>query len=272
MSSNTNLNVKFYDTIARFYDAENAQMTDDLSLYVELAEDTGGPVLDVGCGTGRVMLHLAQELVDESVRVVGVDNSEAMLARGWRKLSALAQRRPELKALITFVQGDALNIDLDERFKLIIVPYNGFMHFKTQPDQLAALRHFHSLLADDGLLIMDLPNAGEAFASVDDGALVLERMFTEPESGHLVMQQSMSTLDRVAQQLNVTWIYDEIMDDSAVHRTLAPLVLRYVFPGEMGLLLAATGFETLTTYGDYFQEPFIEGSERMIVLAGKTGA
>ncbi len=265
-----NPNVKFYDTIARFYDAENAQMTDDLALYVELAEDTGGPVLDVGCGTGRVMLHLAQELIDESLRVVGVDNSEAMLARGWRRLNSLTQTMPDLKRLVTFVQGDALDVALDERFKLIIVPYNGFMHFKTQPAQLAALRHFHSLLADDGMLILDLPNAGEAFAAADDGALILERMFTEPESGHLVMQHSMSTLDRVAQQLHVTWIYDEIMEDSAVHRTLAPLVLRYVFPGEMDLLLAATGLEAVSIYGDYFQEPFVDGSERMIVLAGKT--
>jgi ubiquinone/menaquinone biosynthesis C-methylase UbiE len=260
-----NPNVTFYDTIARFYDAENAAMTDDLALYVELAEDTGGPVLDVGCGTGRVMLHLAQQLIDEGVRVVGVDQSEAMLARGWQKLDAL----PDLKRWVAFVQGDALNITLDEQFKLIIVPYNGFMHFNTQQDQLAALRRFHDLLDDGGVLVLDLPNAGEAFATIDDDALMFERTFTEPDTGHLVMQQSISTLDRAAQQLHITWIYDEIRGDGAVHRTLAPLLLRYVFPGEMALLLEAAGLETMTTYGDYFQEPFIDGSERMIVLAGK---
>lgn len=255
------MNVKFYDTIARFYDAENAEMTDDLALYSELAEETGGPALDVGCGTGRVMLHLAQE----GVRTVGVDRSEAMLARGERKLAVM----PDLKPLVTFVQGDALDADLPGAFKLIIVPYNGFMHFSEQVDQIAALRHFHDLLDDGGLLVMDLPNAGEAFGTQDDGALVLERMFVEPESGHLVMQQSMSTLDRVNQQLHVTWIYDEIADEGAVHRTLAPLVLRYVFPGEMDLLLNLTGFRRVQTYGDYLREPFVDGSERMIVLAEK---
>jgi hypothetical protein len=171
--------------------------------------------------------------------------------------------------VVKFVHGDALNVALAERFKLIIVPYNGFMHFNAQADQLAALRHFHDLLADDGWLVMDLPNAGDAFGTLDDSALVLERMFTEPESGHLVMQQSMSTLDRVSQQLGVTWIYDEIMDDGAVHRTLAPLLLRYVFAGEMDLLLAAAGFEPVETWGDYERAPFMDGSERMIVLAQK---
>jgi SAM-dependent methyltransferase len=255
------LNIKFYDTIARFYDAENAEMTDDLMLYSEIADETGGPVLDIGCGTGRVMLHLAQE----GLITVGVDRSEAMLERGRRKLAVM----PDLKTRVTFVQGDALDAAFTHRFKLIIVPYNGFMHVSEQVDQLAALRHFASLLEDDGLLVLDLPNAGEAFGTQDDGSVVLERMFTEPESGHMVMQQSVSTLDRIAQQLHVTWIYDEISDTSAVQRTVAPLVLRYVFCGEMNLLLKLTGLELVQMYGDYMRDPFVEGSPRMIVLARK---
>ncbi|MBI5957169.1 MAG: class I SAM-dependent methyltransferase [Chloroflexi bacterium] len=255
------LNIKFYDTIARFYDAENIEMTDDLILYSELVEETGGPVLDVGCGTGRVMLHLAQE----GVQTVGIDRSEAMLERGQRKLAVM----PDLKSRVTFVQGDALNTPFAHRFKLIIVPYNGFMHFSEQVDQIAALRHFYSLLDDDGMLVLDLPNAGEAFGTQDDGSVVLERMFVEPETGHVVMQQSVSTLDRISQQLHITWIYDEISDDSTVHRTVAPLLLRYVFSGEMNLLLKLTGLEAVQIYGDYMRDPFVEGCPRMIVLARK---
>jgi hypothetical protein len=116
---------------------------------------------------------------------------------------------------------------------------------------------------------LDLPNAGEVYATQDDGALVLERMFTEPESGHLVMQHSVSTLDRAAQQLHVTWVYDEMAEDGTVHRTLAPVVLRYVFPGEMDLMLAAARLRRVQAYGDYTREPFADGSPRMIVLAEK---
>jgi SAM-dependent methyltransferase len=255
------LNATFYETIARFYDAENARMIDDLALYSELARETGGPVLEIGCGTGRVMLHLAQA----GVRVVGLDRSEAMLARGQRKLEVM----PDLKPLATFIHADALDPHLPCCFKLILVPYNTFAQFGEQADQLTALRRFHDLLDEDGLLVLDLPNAGEAYATQDDGALVLERTFTEPESGHLVMQHSVSALDRAAQQLHVSWIYDEIAEDGTVHRTLAPLVLRYVFPGEMDLLLAAAGLRRVQFYGDYTQEPFADGSPRMIVLAEK---
>jgi len=255
----TNPNAIFYDTIARFYDAENAEFTEDLALYSLLAEETGGPVLDVGCGTGRVMLHLAQG----GLRVVGVDRSEPMLERGRRKLAVM----PDLKPLVSFVHGDIRTAELPRGFKLIFVPYNTFMQFTDQADQLAALRCLRGLLDDDGLLVLDLPNASEVISTQDDGAIVLERSFIEPESGHLVMQQSVSALDRAEQQLHITWIYDEIGDNGAVQRTLAPLVLRYIFPGEMDLLLAATGLHRVETYGDYTGEPFEGDSPRMIVAA-----
>src|SRR4051812_22305147 len=94
----------FYDTIARYYDAENEDMTDDLELYSTLAEQTGGPILDVGCGTGRVMLHLASE----DYHVAGLDTSKAMLERGRRKL----KNRIDLQDLVTFHEGDAINYPL----------------------------------------------------------------------------------------------------------------------------------------------------------------
>lgn len=253
------LNARFYETIARYYDAENATMTEDLALYRELADERGGPVLDVGCGSGRVMLALAQD----GVRVVGVDFSAAMLARGRRRLA----QQPALASRVTFVEGDALAAELPGPFALILLPYNMLMHFNTQADQLAALRRFRALLAPEGLLVLDLPNAGEAYGAQDDDVLSLERTFIEPESGNRVMQQSVSRLERVSQQFHVTWIYDEIQPDGTLRRTLAPLLLRHVFPAELDLLLALAGLARVTAYGDYDQSPFEEGSPRLIVLA-----
>ncbi len=251
----------FYDTIARYYDAENEDMTDDLELYSALAERTGGPILDIGCGTGRVMLHLASE----GYPVAGLDTSQAMLERGRRKL----HNRIDLHDLVTFHHGDAINYPLPEHYPLILIPYNGLMHFRTSADQIALLRHLAGYLDDDGLLVIDLPNAGEMFATVDDGAVTLERSFVEPERGRLVMQQSVSALNRTEQLQYITWIYDEIGANNVVQRTVAPLTLRYVFPAELDLLLQVSGLRRVNRYGDYRQGPFEEGCPRLIVAASK---
>ncbi|PJF42185.1 MAG: hypothetical protein CUN55_10355 [Phototrophicales bacterium] len=250
---------EFYDTIARFYDAENSEMTDDLHLYSILAEEYGGPILDVGCGTGRVMLHLAQE----GYFCVGVDTSSQMLARGEQKIAGL----PSIASNAHFVLGDIISYQSDTPFNLILLPYHTFMHFKTQDVQIAALQQLKKNLATEGAIVFDLPNAGEAFSTQDDHAIAMERMFIEPQTGHVVMQQSLSTLDRITQQLHITWIYDEILSDGTLKRTLAPLTLRYVFYSELLLLLRIAGLRCVATYGDYEQGPFEDGCERMIVVA-----
>jgi SAM-dependent methyltransferase len=250
---------EFYQTAARYYDAENAAMTDDLHFYSALMAEYGGPVLDVGCGTGRVTLHLAQE----GARVVGVDYSPVMLARAGRKLDVL----PDLRAQVTLIQGDAVDLSLTEQFRLILVTYNSFMHLYTPERQLAMLERLRARLLPGGVIAIDLPNPSDLFATADTGALVLERTFVEPESGHVVMQQSVSALDRAEQMMSVTWIYDELAEDGTVRRLVAPMRLRYVFPAEMDLLLRLAGLERAARYGDYDFSPFTDGTPRMIVLA-----
>ncbi len=256
---NDDMNVGFYETCIRYYDAENVDFVEDLMLYSTLAEEAGDPILDLGCGTGRVMLHLAQD----GCRTVGLDNSEAMLEQGRRKLKAM----PDLASRARFVHGDALAPALDEGFKLIIIPYNTFMHFSEQDDQLTVLRACQRLLDEDGLLVIDLPNAGEMYATQGDNALSLERTFTVPDTGNMVMQFSVSEIDRAEQRLYLTWVYDEVARDGVMRRTVAPLELRYVFPGEMDLMLAAAKLERVETFGDYLRSPFEDGSPRMIVIA-----
>lgn len=253
----------FYETVARYYDAENAFKTDDLAFYSDLVADLldgqDGPVLDVGSGTGRVLLHLAQE----GLRVTGFEVSPAMLARARRKLEIL----PDLGTQVTMIEADMQGVQLAERYPLITVSYHTFMHVRTQAEQLAALARFRDWLTPDGLLIIDLPNPGDLYASPDDGSVVLERSFVEPESGHVVMQQSVSALDRAEQRMDITWIYDEIDEEGVVHRTLAPQTLHYYFPAEMDLLLRAAGLVREDFIGDYDGSPFEDASPRMIVLA-----
>ncbi|NDJ86826.1 MAG: class I SAM-dependent methyltransferase [Chloroflexi bacterium] len=252
---------EFYNTIARFYDAENQEMTDDLSLYSDLAEVYGQPILDVGCGTGRVMFHLAQE----GYQCVGIDTSPPMLARARQKAASL----PILQQHTSFIQADVASYRSPDPFRLILLPYHTFMHFRDQETQLSVLTQLTANLAAEGAIVFDLPNAGEAFSTQDDHALAVERTFIDPHTGNVVMQQSVSSLDRVTQLLQITWIYDEISADGAVHRTIAPLILRYVFFEELRLLLRLAKLRISDVYGDYDQQPFADGSPRMIVVAVK---
>ena len=252
----------FYTTVARFFDAENHDKTDDLAMYSRLAAENRGDILDVGCGTGRVLIHLAQE----GHRVYGIDNNRRMLDQLERKL----ERLPSLRDKITAVAADVLRHNFERKFGMILLTYNALMHFREQERQIALLSRLRSWLAADGRLVIDLPNAGPVFASEDTESLTLERTFLDEESGHMIMLQSVSALDRAAQLLHVDWIYDEIDGDGAVKRHLAPHTLRYFFLPELRLLLERCGFSLEEVYGDTEGGAYLADSERMIVYASGT--
>ncbi len=249
----------FYTAVARYYDAETGDKVDDLLMYSRLAAEYPGDILDVGCGTGRVLLHLAQE----NYQVHGIDQDRAMLDIFERKLDLL----PHLREKITIVEADARQHEFSRQFRLILLTFNALMHFKTQAEQIALLSQLRRCLADDGLLVIDLPNAGPAFASEDSDTLSFERNFLDPETGHMIMLQSLSYLDRAEQVIYVDWVYDEIDGDGQVRRLLAPHQLRYFFLPELRLLLQRCGFALAAVYGDTNGAPFTADSERLIVQA-----
>jgi SAM-dependent methyltransferase len=250
--------MNFYATIARYYDSEHSDKTEDLAFYSELAEEHGDPILIVGSGTGRLMLHLAQEDHD----VHGIEIEPAMLERARNKRDAM----PHLRGRLTFHEGDALKVALDGKFKLGIIPYNTLMHFHGDAAR-TLLKRLRQWITPDGALVIDLPNAGEAFAAPDTEAVTLERSFLEQETGHLVMQQSVSRLDRADQMMHVTWIYDEIGDEGQLSRTVVPVLIRYFFLAEIRLLLEVCGFKNVEVYGDFDLQPFEDGVPRMVLVA-----
>ena len=248
-----------YADLATYYDVENADFIEDLAVYSALVNRQGGPVLDVGCGTGRVAFHL----VRLGHRVVGVDPSKAMVERARRKLD----RQGFGPEQVILYEADVTRLALEEQFKLAVFAYNGFMHLTGHAEQLAALAAIRRHLTNGGLLALDLPNAIEVFARPEDPALVLERVFKDPITGETVMQQSIASLNRITQLMDVTWIYDRIAADGRVTRTVVPLVLRYTFLSEMELLLEKAGLRLGEVYGDYDFGAYQEASPRMLVTA-----
>ncbi len=251
-----------YTTLARYYDLENADFTEDLDFWLELADEHGGPVLELGCGTGRVLLPLARR----GHAVTGVDNAPEMLARLTQKLAAAQGLRGAGGRLAppTVLEADFATFTAEARFPLALMPFNTFMHLLTLEAQVAALANIRRHLVLGGLLALDLINPGEAYAAESAG-LTLERTFTDGD--RLVQQFALLAVDRAAQLARITWLYDSLGPEGRLERAAVPLTLRYTFPGEMRLLLEKTGFALAHLYGDYARAPFADGAERMLVLA-----
>jgi SAM-dependent methyltransferase len=248
-----------YDLFARFYDLEHIAFSEDIALYLNYAVRCDGPVLEVGCGTGRVSLALAQSGFD----VAGIDHSVSMLALARTRLveAGLSER-------VQFEKVDVCAFDSSEQFALAIYPLNGFLHLLTIEAQLSALSNIHSALLPGGFLIIDLPNPHTVFVPATDGQLVLRHRFDSPEGSSITSFASTQT-DLADQVQYLTLLYDEMGDDRTVHRTIIEMELRFVYRYEMACLLRQTGYELDAVYGSYDLDPYDADSEIMLFVAHK---
>ncbi len=247
-----------FDRFARFYDLDYEPFQDDVVLYQGFAEMTGGPLLELGCGTGRLLLPLARA----GFAVTGVDMSAKMLevAREKVALSGLADR-------IQLVQADMRRPDLPQKYRMAFIAINSFMHLTTIEDQLEALRAWHKLLLPGGLLIIDVDNPNPQHLLDADGRLELQTRWFDPDTGATVLKQISRTVDTARQLQHVMFIYDEVFPDGSTRRTLAPFQARYLYRFEGELLLDKAGFTPEHVYGSYDLDSYESDSERMIFVA-----
>lgn len=249
-----------FDRFVRYYDADMGSFTDDLSLYRELARRSDGPILDAMCGTGRVVVPLAQA----GFQTVGLDIAPAMVAAVERKI---AER--QLDRRLRVVEGDVRAFELPERFGLVLVPLNSFMHLETVADQLQALRSIQRHLLPNGLLVLDLFNPDPRELMSDQGVLVYEHTFTS-DTGRPVQKYVVRRTDWAAQRQSVEFIYDELAADGRVTRQVMPFVMRWLYRFEVQHLLAYVGLSVEAVYGDYDLEPYTSDSPQLIVVARAT--
>lgn len=246
-----------YDAIARFYDADHGGFADDLPFYRELARRAGGRVLDVMCGSGRLLVPLAQA----GIRVTGVDSSAAMIERARQRVAAAG-----IAARVTLHHHDVRFALPPGPYNLAIVALNSFMHLITIKDQLTALAHIHHALNADGLLAIDVFNPHARNLAGCDGELALDRTF-RLDDGVLVCKFVAQRAD-MAQQINhVTFVYDEIDGNGGVRRTVHPMTLRWFYRYELEHLLERAGFVVEAVYGSYDLDPFVTGSDIMLTVA-----
>jgi SAM-dependent methyltransferase len=246
------------DRIARFFDADYADYADDLQAIEMFAQKTGGPLLELGCGAGRLLTSLAEA----GYRVTGVDLSPKMLQAAHAKIEALGAADR-----VTLVEGDYRDAALAGPYRFAFIVMNTFLHLLTQADQLAALRHWRKHLAPRSLLLIDVFHPDVAQLASLDGRLEWDKTWHDPATGATVMKLLSRTVDLAEQLLHVNLIYDEIFPDGQLKRTLAAFDLRYLWRYEAELLLEKAGFTLEAVYGDWGLGPFESASERMILLA-----
>ncbi len=246
-----------YDRFARLYDLEHQDFQDDILLYQNLAARCDGPVLELGCGSGRVCLPLAKA----GRQVTGVDTSREMLALASRRAGehGVAERT-------RFEQVDVRDIAFDSEFALVLYPLNGFLHLLTSGDQLRALSNACRALLPGGLLVIDVGNPHTVFAAQHDGQLLLRRRFPIEEGGKGT-SYAIAETDLVAQCQDVTLLYDEVRPNGILHRTTVEIVLRFVYHFEMVQLLERARLTVDAVYGSYDLDPYETDSEIMLFVA-----
>jgi SAM-dependent methyltransferase len=223
----------------------------DIQFFVDAAKDAGSPILEVGCGTGRVLIPTARA----GLEVVGLDVSPHMLAVCRDRLRT---ETSDVQSRVELVQGDMRAFNLARTFNLVTVPFRPFQHLLTVEDQCACLASLRRHLSDDGRLIVDLFNPSlEALASRQDGQeLGEEPEFSTPDGRRVVRRHKIVAHDRYAQVNYVELLYYVTHPDGRHERLVHSFPMRYLFRFEAEHLLGRCGFEVEHLYAGFDKSPY----------------
>lgn len=249
--------------LARLYDA--FPFDADLPLYLELATAQGGCVLELACGSGRLLVPL----VRAGNRVVGLDASPHMLEIAREKL---ADSGPDVERRAELHQGDMRGFDLGETFDLALIAVKSFAFLTERTDQQRALGAIARHLRPGGLLALDLMHPSLDWLSQPDGSVRQDLAQYLPEQDVTVMRTETAVSTDLSAQIRVIRSkYEVIAADGSVSVRIVEWPYRYVYRFEAEHLLERAGFEIEAIYGGYQREPFQSDSRAMVIIARRTG-
>ncbi len=233
----------------------------DLPYWLETARTAGGPVLEIGCGTGRVLLALRRAGLDAD----GLDASAAMIGR-------LRDKAAEAGLPVRAEVADMRSFELDRRYARIFCAFNGFAHCETSADQIACLRAALAHLEPGGALVLHLSYPGPAYWLEPEGRSVFEHEAPLPGGGKVQMWDNRHK-DVVGQrqesQVEI-WELDAAERPKSVRQFT--MSQRWVYRFELELLFAAAGFARWEIFGGFERQPLRTPDDQMIAWAYKADA
>lgn len=252
-----------YAAIAAVYDREHSGFLEDLPLYDRYAAQSGGPILELACGSGRLTVPLARA----GYTITGSDRSAAMLARCQ---SAAAVAGPEVAARITLRQEDMTDASEDPmRYRFAFVALGSFNHLLTLSDRRAALAALRARVVPGATLILDLAQADlRRFAILAEQGTVAHVTTLQSGADDTILTHMVAAIPgpSPASYLLTHW-YDTHHQGGPVTRILAETTFSAISRAEIDLLLEATGWHPRLAFGDHDQSPWDETAPRLIVVA-----
>lgn len=240
---------------AELYDRIVSPPSDSLDFYLAEAQAAGGELLELACGTGRLTIPLALDLVRHGRRVTGLDLAPAMLEAARRKAA-------DAGVAIELTSGDMRDFALGRRFGMIFVAFNSMLHLTTNAALADCFRCVREHLAPGGTFAFDIfnPSIPLLARARDERSTVMH--LHDAELGDIHVETTID-YDAATQVNRGAWIF------SAAGRPdylTVPLHLRSIFPQELPSLLAANGLELVARYGDFGRQPFASESPRQVCI------
>ena len=234
----------------------------DIGFYVEEARRAQGRVLELGCGTGRVLLPIARE----GFAITGVDASQKMLERCAAKLAA---DEPRVRERVELHRSDVRELSLDGRYDLVIAPFRVVQHLTSIEDQLRFLERVAVNLAPGGRFVFDAFNPSFAALLSHDGAEhedTAERVLPDGRAFRRAYRiASVRWLDQVSETELIYYVASS--PGAAAQRYVQRFDMRWYLRTELVHLLARAGFAISEIHGDFARGPLTDDSPEIVIAA-----
>jgi SAM-dependent methyltransferase len=236
----------------------------DAEWYRRKAMESGGPVLELGAGTGRITIPIAED----GSSIYALDSDEGMRKALQLKVDILPE---DLRKRIVLVDGDMRSFRLNQKFGLVIAPFRAFLHNLTPEDQKACLQSVYDHLRPGGRFAFNVFHPSLQYMSNHAGALAGVWRWTgeyKLEDGSLLIRSEANYFDTVRQRVRSLHRYEQYGVDGYLKRVfLNRLELAYLYPADIRRLLEEIGFSKIEIAGGFDGRPFENDTDELVIEA-----